>query len=74
MLKSYEFQITYWGKDKDRIFEVNEHKVHSGIFTMLYYKVSNNDNYKVDYKMKHEFSKDEYFHKQIDTRFVLKEA
>lgn len=73
MLKKYEFQITDWGK-KDRVFEVNEHKVSSGVFSMLYYKVLNNDSYKVDYKMKHEFSKDDYFHKQINTTFVPKEV
>lgn len=55
---------------QEKSYKVGDHKVHSGVFTTLYYKVMENPNYKLKDRYSTEYNSDYYYDKRIYTTFV----
>lgn len=57
---------------QEKKYKVGEHKVNSGVFTTLYYKVMENPNYKFKDRYSTEYTGEDYYDKRIYTTFVHK--
>lgn len=73
MVKEYRFRFKNSSID-GKEFLVNNHKVHSGVYTMLFYKVSDNSEYEKAYSTSIKYDgKDGYFNYDIEHSFQLRE-
>lgn len=72
MIKTYNFQLKNSSID-GKTFYVNKHKVHSGVYTMLFYKVSDDWKYEKEYSTSIKYDgKDGYFNYDIVRSFQLR--
>lgn len=64
MINRYEFEYNDNSWD-GKVLRVNGHKVHSGVYTMLFYKVSEHPNYLKSYTTTNKFEHHTGFHNNI---------
>lgn len=73
MIDSYRFDI-YTSSISGKEYKINEHKVSSGVYTMLFLKVLDNDKYRKEYVSTNKFETgDGYYNIFVTTVFNTRE-